>query len=202
MRASPLSQIRWSPVRWSSDPGARVVSRPAGDTCRPSGRRRLASVRRWGLAVAILLVACGPIGPIPGGALSGPLGPDEVDDWSSAGGVDLREIENAQLETRPADPHSVNTWFVTIDDRLYVPTSMILGPKHPDGRSWVAHVSADPRVRIRLGDTVYERQASRVEDPVEYETARAALEAKYEISPADRDPERTIWIFRLDERRG
>ncbi|HPG27472.1 MAG: nitroreductase family deazaflavin-dependent oxidoreductase [Spirochaetaceae bacterium] len=162
---------------------------------------RLAAVLWIGKSVAIVavgaLVACGPIGPIPGGALSGEAGPRAVADWSVAASE-----ARAQLETRPDDPRSVNTWFVSVGPRLYVPTSMILGPKHPDGRSWVAHVAADPRVRIRLGDTVYERRAVRVEDPAEYAAAREALEAKYAIAPADRDPDRTIWIYRLDERKG
>jgi hypothetical protein len=77
---------------------------------------------------------------------------------------------------------------------------MILGPKQPSQRSWVTRVEADPRVRIRLGQTVYERIARRVEDPSEYAAARAALEARYEIAPEDRDPERVIWIYRLDPR--
>ena len=75
---------------------------------------------------------------------------------------------------------------------------MILGPMHPEGRSWVAHVAEDDRVRIRLGDTVFERRAIRVaDDSAEYQAARLALEARYEIAVSDRDPERTIWIFRL-----
>ena len=149
-------------------------------------------------AVLVLLVfaGCGPIGPIPGGALSGEVVSEPVADWSFTD-----QVENAQLETRPDDPHSVNTWFAGVGPRLYVPTSMILGPKHPDGRSWVAHVSEDDRVRIRLGDAIYERRAVRVaDDSPEYREARAALEARYDIAPGDRDPERTIWIFRLDPR--
>ena len=151
----------------------------------------------WVLKLAVagvfIFAGCGPIGPIPGGALSGEVGPVTVADWSFAEGV-----ENAQLETRPADPHSVNTWFATVGDQLYVPTSMILGPNYPEGRSWVSHVAEDDRVRIRLGDLVFERRAVRVADnSPEYTSARLALEARYEIAKEDRDPERTIWIFRL-----
>lgn len=141
-------------------------------------------------------VACGgPLGPVSGGRLSGDEGPAVVADWSF---VDA--IETAQLETRPPDPHSVNVWCAGVGDRLYVPSSMILGPKDPTERGWVSHVQADPAVRIRLDDTVYARTAVRVEDPVEFEAARDALEAKYEIAPEDRDPERQIWIFRLEPR--
>ena len=146
------------------------------------------------LVATFVFVGCGPLGPIPGGALSGPVGASEIDDWSFA-----THVENAQLETRPEDPHSVNTWFAAVGSRLYVPTSMILGPKTPTKRSWVAHVDEDDRGRIRLGETVFERRAQRVPDGGdEYRVARAALEARYEIE--DRDPERVIWIFRLDAR--
>ncbi len=148
------------------------------------------------LSLLIPLVACGgPIGPLSGGRLSGAAGPAQVDDWSVS-----QAHEAVQLEVRPADPHSVNVWCVGIGDRLYVPTSMILGPTDPEEREWVALVGEDPRVRIRIGDLVYARTAMRVDDADEFERARAALEAKYEIEPADRDPERTIWIFRLDPR--
>jgi len=54
---------------------------------------------------------------------------------------------------------------------------------------------ADPARRPR-----HARLASRVEDAGEYDRARAALEAKYDLDPAERDPEREIWIFRLDPR--
>jgi len=167
---------------------------------RLTGRFGMGAVGLWIAKTAVvgvfIFAGCGPIGPIPGGALSGEVGAPRMMDWSSAA-----EVENAQLETRPADPHSVNTWFAAVGSQLYVPTSMILGPKNPDGRSWVAHVAEDDRVRIRLGETVYERRAVRVTDGSdEYNAARAALETRYEIAEADRDPERVIWIFRLDPR--
>ncbi len=138
----------------------------------------------------------GPIGPIPGGALSGKQGPTDVTDWSFAD-----DVENAQLETRPNDPHSVNCWFAAVGENFYVPTSMILGPKEPELRSWVAHVAADPRLRIRLGKAVFDRASVRVEEGPEFAAARLALEARYEIAVADRDPERVIWIYRLEARR-
>jgi len=177
--------------------------RDGGDLMREPQNQLIAHVaaRRAGsIMLIVLFTACGlacggPIGPLPGGALSGTVGDPVISDWSFAS-----TVETAQLETRPSNPHSVNTWFATIGDRLYVPTSMILGPKQPSERSWVSQVQADPHVRIRLGTTVYERSATRVEDLLEYESARAALEARYEIAPEDRDPERVIWIYRLDPR--
>ena len=152
-------------------------------------------VQALSLVLLLQVVGCGPIGPIPGGRLSGELGPRPSADWRFA-----EDEKTAQLETRPEDPHSVNTWFVSLGPDLYVPTSMILGPKDPTDRTWVTHVVANPMVRIRLGDHLYERVAIRVTDAPEYDRARDALETKYGIDRSERDPEREIWIFRLDAR--
>jgi hypothetical protein len=146
-------------------------------------------------ALAFALTGCGPLGPLSGGALDGPVHAQPVEDWSF-----VAAQETCQVETNPAEPHSVNTWCLGDGARLYVPTSMIRGPKVPSEREWVVNVVADPRVRIRIGDEVYEGTAVRVTDAVEYDAARAALEKKYALDPADRDPEREIWIFRLDPR--
>ncbi len=145
--------------------------------------------------LALLLGACGPLGPLSGGALRGALTTSPVPDWSFTA-----EHDTVQLETHPDDPYSVNTWCVGVADRLYVPTSMIRGPMSPAEREWVKYATADPRVRIRIGDALYEREAVRVTDAVEYGAARAALASKYELGPDDLDPGREIWIFRLDPR--
>jgi hypothetical protein len=147
------------------------------------------------VVVVLLVAACGPLGPLSGGALRGTLQKDSVPDWSFTA-----EHDTLQLETNPDDPYSVNTWCVGVADRLYVPTSMIRGPKSPAEREWVQHATRDPRARIRIGDALYERHAVRVTDTAEYDAARAALASKYELAPDDLDPEREIWIFRLDPR--
>ena len=54
--------------------------------------------------LALPLVACGPIGPVPGGALRGPVHAGSPPDWGR-----VAEVETIQLESRPTDPHSVNT---------------------------------------------------------------------------------------------
>jgi hypothetical protein len=152
-------------------------------------------VRALALCVLLALAGCGPLGPLPGGTLRGPVHTQTVADWSF-----VESESTCQLETNPADPYSVNTWCIGIGARLYVPTSMIRGPKTPSERDWVKNVANDPAVRIRIGDAVYERVAVRVSDAAEYDAARTALEKKYGLDPADRDPEREIWIFRLEPR--
>ena len=57
-------------------------------------------------AGAALALACGPIGPIPGGALRGDPVAEPVQDWSF-----LDAEHTVQLETRPGDPYSVNVWI-------------------------------------------------------------------------------------------
>jgi hypothetical protein len=162
-------------------------------TRHPAEATRLA--RLAGTAVALALCACGPLGPFAGGSLRGPVHEGAVADWSFAA-----ETEELELETNPASPHSVHTWCAVDGPRLYVPSSMIRGPKRPDEREWIRNVGADPRVRARIDGTVYELQAVRVTDPAEIERARTLLERKYELDPAGRDPEREVWIFRLEPR--
>jgi hypothetical protein len=149
---------------------------------------------RW-LAFAALACACGPIGPVAGGELGGTLRREIPAEWSF---TDAHA--RIQLETDPFAPYSVNTWCAAIGPALYVPTSMIRGTTHPADRTWVRNLQADPRVRVRIGDDLYELIAVRVDAAAEYEAARARLEAKYGLDPAERDPAREVWIYRLEPR--
>ncbi len=150
--------------------------------------------RIW-LAALVVGFGCGvPLGPISGGALSGEVTPAPAD-WAFANG-----IERVQLETNPAAPHSVNTWIGSNAGELYLPTSMIRGPKLPTEREWLRNAVADERVRLRIGDAVYELRAERVIDETEALAARTELEKKHELGADDVDPAREIWIFRLASR--
>ena len=145
---------------------------------------------------ALTSFACGgPVGPFSGGALAGEVKP-APESWDFAANV-----ERAQLETNAADPHSVNTWIGVADGVAYIPSSMIRGPKDPSEREWVRNVSIDDHVRVRIGDAIYELRAARVADgSAEYRAAHEALVKKYALTADDLDPERTIWIYRLQVR--
>jgi hypothetical protein len=152
--------------------------------------------RAFPLVLALGLVATGcPMGPFSGGYLRGEVHAEPVRDWTF-----VEETETCQLETNPDEPHSVNTWCVGWRGDLYVPTSMILGPVDPSGREWVRNVQSEPEIRIRIDGRVYELEATQVTDNAEYARVIAALEAKYDVDPADREPEREIWLFRLHAR--
>lgn len=146
-------------------------------------------------AALLLSTGCGgPIGPVPGGALSGEEA-SAPSDWSFA-----NDVKQVQVETSPARPYSVNTWVGSVRGKLYVPTSMILGPENPAERTWVQNVLRDGAVRVRVAGKVYALSAVRVTDSAEYASVLAALDAKYELAPGDRDPVRAIWIFRMQPR--
>lgn len=108
------------------------------------------------VALAASALACGgPFFILPGGELEGSVVTDPVDDWSF---VDDRFLD---LETRPEDPYSVEINYIVKDGRLYIDPA--------EGRRWLDHVRADPRVRVRFGDAIYPLEAVLVGRPGELE---------------------------------
>ena len=111
------------------------------------------------LATVILVFAAtacgGPFLVFPGGALRGTVVDARVDDWSF---LDATFVE---LETRPDDPYSVQLNYIVRDGQLYIDPS--------EGKQWLEHLRADPRVRARFGDRIYPLQAVLVGEPGELE---------------------------------
>ena len=131
--------------------------------------RRIAMV-----ALLAALVGCEPMGPIPGGKLSGEVVTEPVGDWGFASGE-----ETLQLETRPDDPYSVNVWFVSQGSRLWV--ASVGG----DVSGWGEMMIADPRVRLRVDGKLYERKAARVTEQAELDEVTVLYKTKYDY---ERDP--------------
>ncbi len=130
-----------------------------------------ATRKRLVLAPLVALLACGgPIGMIPGGALSGTETAPPAD-WSS---VDSSFMD---LELRPDDPYSVTINYFVKDGKLYIDPS-------PD-REWAKILAGDDRVRVRFGfgDEVYPLRAVRVSEPgetyLDFDPARAV----YRLDP-------------------
>ncbi len=107
----------------------------------------------WAAVVALATGCGGPFLVLPGGALSGTVVDEPVSDWSS---VDETFLE---LETNPSDPYSVQLNYVVQDGQLYIDPA--------EGRRWLDHIRADPRVRVRFGDRIYPLQAVLVGKPGE-----------------------------------
>jgi hypothetical protein len=107
-------------------------------------------------AFAAAAFACGgPVAVFPGGELGGTVVDEPVTDWSF---VDGRFID---LETRPANPYSVGINSIVRDGKLYIDPA--------EGRRWLDHIRADPRVRARFDGKIYPLQAVLVGRPGELE---------------------------------
>ena len=112
-------------------------------------------VHRLMFLVIPLVLACGgPVGLLPGGRLSGELEP-APGNWVFAGDYGYME-----LETRPADPYSVNLAYTVLDGVLYANAG-------DSETRWVKNIAADPQVRIRMGETLYSLRAERVTNAAE-----------------------------------
>jgi len=131
----------------------------------------------------------GPIGPFPGGPLvAGELvsGPDP--DWSFAAALPAIEIE-----VHAANPLSRTVWVLVDQGELFVPAALA------SRKTWPSQAVADGRVVVRVAGKRYQRQASRVTDPVRLDALRSALGRKYGVT-ASPDGSDDTWFFRLAPR--
>ena len=108
----------------------------------------------FALVLVCLVAGCGgPFLVFPGGELSGEIVETPVEDWSFADDLFVH------LETRPNDPYSVELHSVLRNAQLYIDPA--------EGRSWLDHIRADPRVRVRFDSKVYRATAVLVGRPGE-----------------------------------
>lgn len=123
----------------------------------------------------------GPIGPVPAGALRGSFGSAALPDLASLG-----ERRLVQLQVSPRHPRSINVWLLVLDGELYVTSGF------PRWKIWPEIVLSEPRAVLRVGATLYDVTAERVDDPVQRARLAAALQAKYG-APANSE----TWFFRI-----
>lgn len=136
--------------------------------------------------LAVVTIGCGePFVMLPGGELSGTVKPPPAS-WSHA-----QAVEDFQLETRPDDPYSVNVWGVGLSDGFYVASGRGLESE------WARHIEADPRVRLRIGEDLYELRAERTDRRLDLRRFRAALERKYDDFEPDPEQEAKAVVYRL-----
>lgn len=133
---------------------------------------------RAALAVLLVVFASGCMDPKdrrPGLGLRGEVVEDAIDDWSFSDAFQEVFLETA---TWYFVPHSVTTVCAGIGDRLYVPSIYYAGGQWPN-KYWNSNVASDPRIRLEMGDEIYELDAVVVDDPQEFQAALQALAAKY-----------------------
>ncbi len=98
------------------------------------------------------VLACGPI---PGGSLDGDAG-TVPSDWNAVMGADHALCE---IESRPADPHSIQLDCFTYEGALYVQSHRWVKASWWPVKSWASVWIEHPDVRVRIGDALYDLKA-------------------------------------------
>lgn len=100
------------------------------------------------------LLHAGPLGPIPGGRLSGEPASELPADWSFANRDPYLLVESRAFTL----PWSGRVWFLSHAGRLYLLLPGFFGD------DLVRRLEADPRVRVEVDGRVYEQVAVAVTD--------------------------------------
>lgn len=144
--------------------------------------------RFFPLFLVVTALGCnGPVGFFAGGMLDGQTTPVPPA-WALA---ESRGV--AQLETNPAAPYSVNVAYTVLEKRLYVNAG-------DTETQWVNNIAANPSVRLRIDDAIYDLDAERVTDEGEIRVFGDAWasQSSFYRNPADLDE---AWVYRLVPRR-
>ncbi len=141
-------------------------------------RRRAIRLGVIGLGAIVLIAAsaCQPQDGRPGTWLRGERVSGPVPDW---GFTDAFTEIFVETRTWYGVPHSVTTVCAAADGQLYVPSLYYGGAEFPDARYWNRNVVRDPRVRVKIGDRLFEGTAELVSDEGDRSRAEEAFRNKY-----------------------
>ena len=134
--------------------------------------------------LTFLISSCSPFFIFPGGHLEGETAAP-LEDWAFT-----RAIKTVQIETRPKDPYSVNIWIIDKGPALYIHAGA-------NQAEWVTHLESDPRIRVRIEETVYDMQAFLIREQEEFDTFADLYETKYDRRPRNENVSE-IYLFRLE----
>jgi hypothetical protein len=128
------------------------------------------------LLVVARIIGLEPTTRRPGLWLKGEMVTTPVTDWSFTD-----QIQNIQIQTNSwyLLPHSVTIDCVSYKGKLYLFSSYAAGLTYPHGRRWNEDVARDPHARLKIGDKLYDRTLTLVNDPAEQEAVREAIFKKY-----------------------
>ena len=126
---------------------------------------------------------CGPFNrsfscKLPGLWLKGEVVTTPVTDWSFTDKIQQIKI---QTQTPYLLPLSVTIWCAVYNGDLYVTSS--------SGKQWNDDIVRDPHVRLKIGDKVYDRTVSPINDPAEKEAVLQVKGKKYpewKVPPASK----------------
>ena len=143
------------------------------------------------LAIVVLrVVGLDPKERRPGLWLSGSVVTAPVTDWSF---TDKYPTISVETRTWYGIPHSVTTSCVSHDGRLYLTSVYREGAQFPGDKFWNRNMARDPRVRLKIGDQLYDRTLSVVTDAAE---RQAILQSKQNKYPRQRVSDTsTVYVF-------
>lgn len=105
---------------------------------------------------------------------------------------------NIYVETRTwyLVPHSVTVTCTALGGRLYLTSVFPAGARFPQDKAWTRDVARDPRVRLKIGNRVFDRRLVLVTDAAERDAALGAKARKY---PKLRVPATSaVYVFRVE----
>jgi hypothetical protein len=143
--------------------------------------------------------ADGPVAIVAGGPFtSGELVSGPEPDWSFV--RDVQEVEFQLLE--PA--RSRTTWILDHEGKAYIPSGYMTTWWGKLWKRWPLEAEKDPRILLRIGDSLYERQLLRIQDGPSVAPLLAQLSRKYaggrEI-PIEAVTSGYLWLYELAPRR-
>jgi hypothetical protein len=143
---------------------------------------------RIGAALALSFVATACFSPDdqrPGLRLTGESVPIPAD-WSFTN--DHKKIA-VEVQTPYLLSHSVTIWCAEMDGELYI------GARNPERKRWPGWVDADPDVRLKIGEQLYEVRLMPLDQPERIARLRRAYVTKYELpaTPPGKGPPIRYW---------
>jgi hypothetical protein len=126
--------------------------------------------------VALRFTGLDPKDRRPGLWLTGTVATAPVTDWSFTD-----KIPVIQLQTHAwyGLPHSVNIWCVSYNGQLYLHAGMPAGAPFPGNKAWASAIFRDPRVRLKIGNQLYDGVAMEVTNPAEIAALNQVTAKKY-----------------------
>ena len=111
--------------------------------------------------LSLLIVGYEPQDQSPGLWLTGELATEPVADWSFT-----ERHGEIFVQTRSPwfIPHSVTAYCATYNDSFYLFSAYYGGGDFPDLRRWNKNVVRDPRVRLKIGDQLFDQTLSYIDD--------------------------------------
>ena len=169
-----------------------------GTILRIAGGTLILLVLGFGGLVIGARFADGPVEIIAGGPFtSGELVKGPEPDWSF-----IREIQEVEFQLLEP-PRSRTTWILEHEGKAYIPCGYMTTWWGKIWKQWPLEAEKDPRILLRIGEALYERQLVRIQDGPIVAPLLMELSRKYaggtEI-PTEAVTSGYLWLYELAPR--